>query len=266
MSNTGISKVFAFTLLLSCLIGCKQKTGQELQERQENTEFKRMLQGIWLDESENLAFQAKGDTILYPDSTSMSVAFKVYDDSIAIGGTKYGIVKLSPHFFCMKNQNGDVVKYTKTDDSEYNRYFEQRKVDIAVYSGVVKTDTVFMWQGERYHSYIAVNPTKYKVICNVLNDDGVEVGNVYYDNIIHLSVYHGERQIFSRDFRKHEYAKFVPKDILDKSILNKMEFSHGDADGLHFYTSICMPGAVSCYMLDTRITYEGELLMELLGN
>lgn len=251
--------------LASCLICCMPVTKQEMSERQENTEFKEILQGVWLDESENVAFRAKGDTIIYPDSTIMSVAFKVYDDSIAIGGTMYGIVKLAPHLFSMKNQSGDVVKYTKTDDSEYNRYFEQRKVDIAVYSGVVKTDTVYMWKGERYHSYIAVNPTKYKVICNVLNDDGVEVSNVYYDNIIHLSVFNGARQIFSRDFHKRQYAKFIPKDILDKSILNKMEFSHGDAEGLHFHTSICMPGAVSCYMLDTSVAYDGKLSMKLLG-
>lgn len=253
-------------LFVACFVGCKPKAEQELQESRENAVFKEMLQGIWLDESENLAFRAKGDTIFYPDSTSLSVAFKVYDDSIAIGGIKYGIVKLSQNIFFMKNQNGDVVKYTKTDDSEYMRDFEQRKVDISVYSGVVKSDTVIVWQGERYHSYIAINPTKYKVIGNVLNDDGVEVSNVYYDNIIHISVFNGARQIFSRDFRKEQYAKFVPKDILGKAILNKMDFSHADADGLHFYASICMPGAVSCYMLDTRITYGGKLTMELLGN
>jgi len=255
-----------WAVLLACLVGCKPNAGQEVQEKQENAEYKKMIQGIWLDESENVAFRAKGDTIIYPDSTSMSVAFKIYDDSIDIGGTMYGIVKLSPHLFNMKNQNGDVVKYTKTDDNEYKRYFEQAKVDIAVYSSVVKSDTVTTWQGERYHSYIAINPTKYKVICNMLNDNGVEVSNVYYDNIIHISVFNGARQIFSSDFRKQQYAKFVPKDILDKAILNKMEFSHGDADGLHFYTSICMPGSVSCYLLDTRITYDGKLFMELIGN
>lgn len=259
-------KYCVLAVLVTCLAGCKPKAGQEVQERQENTEYREMLQGIWLDESENVAFRAKGDTIIYPDSTSLSTVFKVYDDSINIGDVMYSIVKFTPHLFSMKNQNGDVVRYTKTDDSEYMRYFEQGKVDISVYSSVVKTDTVIIWQGERYHSYIAINPTKYKVIGNALNDDGVEVSNVYYDNIIHLSVYNGSRQIFSRDFRKQQYARFVPKDILDKAILNKMEFSHGDAEGLHFYTSICMPGAVSCYMIDTRITYDGKLFMELIGN
>ena len=104
-------------MLFRSLVGCKPNAGQEVQEKQENAEYKKMIQGIWLDESENVAFRAKGDTIIYPDSTSMSVAFKIYDDSIDIGGTMYGIVKLSPHLFNMKNQNGDVVKYTKTDDN-----------------------------------------------------------------------------------------------------------------------------------------------------
>lgn len=260
-----LRKYFIFIFLLS-LVACNKQADSSVKEKRENKEMKAMMQGIWLDESENVAFRAKGDTIYYPDSTSMSVEFKVMDDSIVIGDSQYKIMKLSQNLFCMENASGDEVRYTKTDDESYMEDFKQKKVDIKTYSGVYKTDTVITWQGERYRSYIAVNPTRYRVICSTLNDDGVEVSNVYYDNIIHISVFNGARQVFSRDFRKQQYAKFIPGEILEKSILNNIELSYADASGLHFYTSICMPGAVSCYMLDTRITYDGKLFMELLSN
>lgn len=250
-----------------CLAACNSKTETQKTETQENTEAKRMLQGIWLDESENVAFRAKGDSIYYPDSTSISVVFKIAGDSITIGNARYKVVNQGAHLFWMENQNGDVVKYSKTDDEQgYMRYFEQRKVDIITYSSVHKTDTVVIWQGERYHSYIAINPTRYRVVRNILNDDGVEVGNVYYDNIIHISVFNGAKQVFSRDFRKQQYSEFIPDGILSQSILNNMVFSHADDDGLHFNTSICMPDAASCYVIDTRITYNGNLHMEVLDN
>lgn len=256
-----IRNLCVFLSLLMCIAACKQKSEQQVTERQEDKEAKKMLQGIWLDESENVAFRAKGDSIFYPDSTSITAAFKFVGDSVTIGSASYKVVKQASHLFWIENQNGDVVKYTKTDDESYD--FEHHKVDIVTYTSVHKTDTVVMWNGERYHAYIAINPTKYRVVCNVLNDDGVEVGNVYYDNIIHVSVYKGAQQIFSSDIKKQQYAGSVPEDILSHSILNDMELSHADANGLHFYTSVCMPDVASCYMLDTRITYDGKLNVEI---
>ncbi|MBQ1880221.1 MAG: DUF4738 domain-containing protein, partial [Lachnospiraceae bacterium] len=34
---------------------------------------------------------------------------------------------------------------------------------------------VVNYEGKRYHLYIAVNPTKYKVVRHTLNDDGLDV-------------------------------------------------------------------------------------------
>lgn len=259
----GRSSVVIFVMILS-LAACVSKHGQLEADYREDVKAKKALQGIWLNESENVAFRAKGDTIFYPDSTSVSVVFKIIKDSIYIGDSQYKIVKHAAHLFWIENQNGDTVKYSKTDDSDYLHYFEQPKVDIVIYTSVYKTDTVVTYNNNRYHAYIAINPTKYRVVRNVLNDDGVEVGNIYYDNIINVSVFKGAEKLFSQDINKKQYARFVPESILKQSILNKMEFSHSDAEGLHFKTSICMPDAACSYMLDTRITYDGKLFMELM--
>ena len=128
----------------------------------------------------------------------------------------------------------------------------------------VKKDSVVTYNGERYHWYIAINPTKYKVVTHSYNDDGLEVENVYYDNIMHISIFNGSRQIFSSDFKKQQYGKLVPEGFLDEAILGAMDFDHIDADGLHFDATLCKPDGASCYMIDTQIAFTGKLTMKLL--
>ena len=128
----------------------------------------------------------------------------------------------------------------------------------------MKKDSVVTYNGERYHWYIAINPTKYKVVTHSYNDDGLEVENVYYDNIMHISVFNGSRQIFSSDFKKQQYGKLVPAGFLDEAILGAMDFGHIDADGLHFDATLCKPDGASCYMIDTQIAFTGKLTMKLL--
>ncbi len=52
---------------------------------------------------------------------------------------------------------------------------------------LIKRDTVVVRGDEKYHLYVQVNPTSYKVYKSSYNDDGVEVDNVYYDNIVNLA-------------------------------------------------------------------------------
>ena len=97
-----------------------------------------------------------------------------------------------------------------------------------------------------------------------MNEDGLEVENVYYDNIIHLSIFNGSTQIFSRDFRKPQYEKKVPAQFLTKSILNNMEYDKTDAEGFHVNASLCTPGNASCYMVGHVISFDGKLTTKLL--
>lgn len=266
----GYKVILSHSLLTLCiffaLFGCKEKS-KDVNSMEENTEAERMLQGIWTDDdTEEVTFEIKGDTIFYPDSTSLPTSFKVFGDTLVMGlnKAKYPIVKQAPHLFWFLNQNGDVVKLVKSDDPSDSVAFVHDKPKVQTYNEVVKRDTVITHNGERYHCYIAINPTKYKVIRTTYNNDGVGVDNIYYDNIIHISIYKGAAQIYSRDFRKQMYARFVPKQFLNQSILSDMEFSKADAHGFHFNATICMPDGTSCYMLDTNISFTGNLSMKLL--
>ena len=249
---------------LVLLTGCSQKAQQApAGEQSESKEAKALLQGIWLDaETEEVSLSVKGDTIFYSDSTSMPAYFKIVGDSLVFAsGTKYGIVKQTEHLFWFKNQNGDVVKLKKSDNPD-DVHFIHDAPPVLTYSHQVKKDSAINYNGERYHWYVAINPTKYKVVKRSYNEDGVEVENVYYDNIMHISVYHGAKCLYSSDFRKQQYSKYVPKSFLEEAVLGNMEYDRADAQGLHFRATLCIPDGASCYLVDTTIDYKGQMSMK----
>lgn len=251
---------------VSLFVACKGKSGATA-DATEDIEAKKMLQGIWIDgDIGDVTFKVDGDNILYPDSTSQSATFKIVGDTLVIGtDDKYPIVKRSSQTLWFENPNGDVVKLNKSNDPDDALVFtRESKHTVPIITEVVKKDTVVMYAGERYHCYIAINPTKYKVVNTTYNPDGVAVDNVYYDNIIHLSIYKGGNKLYSKDLDKKMYARFVPKQILAQSILSGMEFYKIDNRGFHFNTTICIPDNASCYMLDTYVSQKGQLAMELI--
>ncbi len=260
--NKVLFLLFTISLLLASCSG-KEKP---FLERPENREAKQMLQGVWLDEStESAVIQVKGDTVFYADSTSMPAYFKVVEDSLYIGSTgRYRIEKHTEHLLWITDQDGDVAKYIKSSDDSMEEVFEQTKPQVLMLTEVLKRDTVVFYNGNRYHLYVAINPTKYKVSRHTVNADGLDVENVYYDNIINLSIYNGNERIFSRDFRKNIYNKKVPSQVLSQAILNDMTFEKADAKGLHFRASVCVPGDAACYMVGHTVTYDGQLTTQLL--
>lgn len=256
----------AFLLLMAAMTSC-QHTASPQEEKPEDTGAKADMQGIWVDEdTREVFFRAQGDSIFYPDSTSQPAYFRIVGDTLMMGsaGMGYAIVKLSSNVLWFTISNGDVVKLRKSEEASDTLAFSFDAPKIISVIEVVKKDTVVNYDGERYHCYIAVNPTKYKVIRNTYSDDGVEVERIYYDNIIHISVFHGARRLFSSDLRKDIYGSLVPERFLSQSVLGNVDFSHVDNNGFHFYTTVCIPDGSTCYLLDTRVDFEGKMELELL--
>lgn len=242
------------------LVGCRQNNSSTLPD---DKEAKAMLQGVWVDEeSGDVTFRVKGDTIYFSDATSMPTYFRIYEDSLYLAsGTAYGIVKQTEHLFWFKNQNSDLLKLQKGDDNDVE--LEHGSPSVLTYTHQVKVDSVVTYNNTRYHWYIAINPTKYKVTKRTFNDDGLEVENVYYDNIMNVSVFQGANKIYSSDFRKQQYSDFVPASFLDEAIFANMTFSHIDAAGLHFNATLCIPDGATCYMVESTISYTGAMSMKL---
>ena len=253
-------------LLLIATVSCKQ-SGKPLDERKESREAKVLMQGLWVDEeSEEVFFKMEGDSVYYPDSLILPSRFRIIDDSLYIGTSgSYYIVKQTEHVLWFKNHNGEIVKLKKSDEKgdEEETYTAPIR-PIVQLKNVLKKDTVVFLDGQRYHCYIAINPTRYKVIRTSYNEDGLQVDQVYYDNIIHVSVFQSNRQLFSHDLRKQFYQKSVPDDFLQQAILNDMSFDHVDEQGFHFNATLCMPDAASCYMVDNIVSTDGLLSTKLI--
>ena len=233
MSKLNIFFSIGLILLFS---GCRQKSVNS-PENKESVEAKRLLQGIWIDdESDAVIFKVKGDTVYYPDSTIIPTYFRIIDDTLLIGTvpTKYHIIKQAPHLFWFESPNGEVVKLKKSDEpADATAFTQQQPPQAFIINNVIKRDTVVFLDNQRYHCYIAINPTKHKII-------------------------------YSKNFVKQMFAKKVPDGFLNQAILSDMVFDKVDNRGFHFNATLCIPDVASCYMVATIISQNGSATMELL--
>lgn len=250
------------TIVMAC--GGKQNPTEQPESLQEDKQAKTLLQGVWIEkETEEVSFRAVNDTIFYPDSMSQPAYFRIFKDSFYVSGLSYSIEKQSEHVFCFRNQNGELVELVKSDDPMDEQVFEEQKPHVLSYSSVVNRDSVVMLDGDRYHWYITINPTKYTVKNTSYNDEGVGVENVYYDNIIHISLFQGARRLYSSDIKKQMFSKMIPVQFLENAILCNIEFIHADAKGFHFQATVCKPDGVSCYVVAITVDKNGKQFMSL---
>lgn len=257
--------IIVFLLCLS-FVACKQQSADGTKgEMSEDLEAKAMLQGIWIEsETKEVSFLAKGDTIFFPDSTSQPSHFRIIGDSFCLGENRYAIIKQTEHLFCFQNQTGEEVRLEKSGNNEDSLAFVDSQPEILSLNEVLKIDSVVLFGGERYHWYIAVNPTRYKVTKETYNSDGVSVKNVYYDNIIHISIYRGSVCLFSRDIKKQMFTDDVPQQFLEQAVLGNIKYDHVDSRGVHFDVNLCIPDVASCYIVEALIGFDGQMTKRLL--
>lgn len=254
--------ILHFSVLL--FVSCERKNNVAVVSTAESGQAKALLQGIWIDsETDEVVFRAKGDTIFYPDSTSMPAYFKIVNDSLVLDKQPYPILKQAANLFYFRNQTGDIVKLRKSDDPNDALYFTHEQAQtLTMVSEIQKCDSVVVYSGQRYHWYIAINPTKYKVTKTIYNNDGVGVENVYYDNIIHISIYRGAERLFSCDYRKQMFDRLIPAEFLKQAILGNMRYGSTDERGFHFDATLCVPDG-ACYIVSIVIDFAGQSSMEL---
>ena len=263
-----LKEIIIYSLLLFLIVGCNSKSSRIRNEKfQEDYNAKQMLQGIWRDEDENeVVFRAKGDTIFYPDTTSRPVYFQIISDTLVLHGSnvmKYPIVKQTAQLFEFKNQNGDIVRLIKSSNPDDILQFEHRSLVVLNQNTLIKRDTVVNYNNKRYHCYIQVNPTTYKVIKTAYNDEGVEVDNVYYDNIIHISIFQGKTRLYSKDLYKKDFTKDVPQQFLKQSVLSDISFIGIDRIGVHFTANLGIPDSYLSYVVEIIILLNGTMRMQV---
>lgn len=258
-----------FLSLLLLLSACTEsKKEAQKQERKEDLAAKKRFQGIWVDrETGNVLFKAQGDSIYYPDTVNVPVRFWIYNDTLYLSGdrvTAYPIDHMGEYLFSFHSLMGDVVSLQRSESQSDTLYFVHKNTAPITYNQVVRKDTVVFYNDERYHCYVYVNPSKQKVYKTSYTEEGMAVENAYYDNVIHICVYHGRQRLYGRDYDKNSFKGLVPDNFLSQSILSNMEFDKVDADGFHFNATVCIPDDASCYMICILVDFNGKVTTELI--
>jgi hypothetical protein len=101
------------------------------------------------------------------------------------------------------------------------------------------------------------------VIKPTYNDDGVEVDNVYYDNIVYVSLYQGATKVFSRDFHKQDFKRQIPGPFLRQGILSDIVFQKIDQEGVTYTAVIASPDSDSSYEVNIIISFRGQMRLEI---
>lgn len=253
--------IILFPLFFSCNNQQKKPV-----ERNENIEFKAALQGMWMDENtESPVLQIKGDSIYYFDVAIPSVLFKVFDDSLITYGaankTSYQIIKQSAYTLWLQTEIGGLIQLSKVDNTTDSIIFANNtiKEEPQQTTEVIQKDQVVFYNNVRYRGYVYINPSEIKVIRPEYTEEGFQVDNVYYDNIIHICVYEGKNKLFGKDVMKKDFEGIIPDDFLQWSILSDMNFKGVDDKGYQYQASICIPNETSCYLVNISISENGNL-------
>ncbi len=255
--------------ILCVAVSCGKNKRLEKKVVEEDREAKAMLQGIWNDDdTDEPLYWIKGDSIFYADTTNVPVYFKVVGDTLITRGNEevhYKIDRRTKALFWFHSLSDDIVKLHRSEDVNDSLAFQHsERPKIITYTDVVKRDSVFKWNTDRYHCYVAVNPTSKRVRLTTYNNDGMAVDNVYYDNIINICVYKGAARLYSKDFSKEDFNGLISTRFLKQAILTDMTIDGMDSKGCRFNATVCNPDGASCYMVRIRVGFDGRMSKELI--
>ncbi len=258
-----MQKLTLYPFLTFCLFlfgcGAKQNGGLSQKDRQAMA----MLEGIWVDASEeDVSFSVKGDTIYFPDSTTRPVGFKIIGNSLILNGSntsKYKITRQGQNLFEFDNGSGGVSRFLRSENPSDSLLFNYGHTVVVNRGITVSMDSIVSFKGNKYRCSIKVSPTKTEVYKSRINDDGLEVENVFYDNKVHLSIHSSGNEIFSKDFLKSDFEAYFPNYMLSECILSNITLSGVDDKGFHFLSQMAIPDSPSSFIVEFVVSFKGKV-------
>jgi len=258
-------KLVKYILCLVLVMFCACQKGSRLQNMSEDKVAKELLQGVWLNDSTEMpVFQAVGDTFRYVGSNASSVLFKIIRDSIYLLGDdtlSYKIVRQGENTFWINTAIDVIMKMHRYDEEEDLLAFipQTEPAPVNLIQEYVEKDSVIVYNDIRYRGYVFINPSRYKVVRTIYDENGIGVENVYYDNIIHICVYRGADELYGRDIDKKLFKDYLDADELAASILSDMDFMAVDVDGFHYRAMLTVPESAVSRYVDLIISPQGVL-------
>ena len=260
-------KLFSKVLIcISLMSSCSGQPQKKEEMEKEDLIAKEWLQGTWIDDmTETPLFTAKGDTIYYIDEPAVPVAFKIIEDTLKTYGRKvsnYHIKKQGKSFIWIQSFMGDILQLSKAENSQDSLWIP-RQTPKEKTDNVISKDNVVHYNNQRFRGYVYINPTNIKVHQPEITEEGLEIENIYYDNIIHICVYEGKNKLFGRDMKKQDFESLIPVEYYQRAILSDMEFGGVNAKGYQYQATLCIPNSASCYLVNISITKDGDITYEL---
>lgn len=266
------NRILLFVILLvtvsftySCTGGSKT---DESVEAQEDIEAKNKLQGTWKNDLEgDYVFSFKGDSIYFTDSVSVPALFCVINDTLIVKSNKpvkYAIKSLNSTQFVFINMNGDEVELVKDEAVDLSTIGQRSLAVTNVNQGkTIKKDSVMTVGNHKYHVYTQVNPTTFKVFQQTTNDDGLNVEQIFYDNIVYVGVFDGGQKIFGQDFSKKSFEKKVPDSYLSNAILSEITMDKATTEGINLTAILAIPNSSTTFHVNILISPEGKLTLTI---
>ena len=256
--------------IITCILlftACAEQSRKEEKTEKEDLKAKELLQGTWIDDmTETPLLQFKGDTLYYMDESVSPVAFKVIKDSLKTYGqqtSSYHIEKQGEYIFWIQSTMGEILQLSKAESSIDSLFSVQEAQTNEHNQEVMVKDHIVHFNNTRYRGYAYINPTNIKVVHPEITEEGLEVDNIYYDNIIHICVYEGKNRLFGRDMKKADFESLLPKEYFQRAILSDMDFIGVNAKGYQYQATLCIPNSASCYLVNISITQDGDITYEL---
>ena len=243
---------------LGMLPGCLSPQQHGAEKQDENQEVIQRLQGIWLDDNtEAPLFKIQGDSIYYASQINAPMAFSVHNDTMTVYSAQpihYFIEECLSYSLRYRTSVGETVSLHKaeSDTLSFGTVVPVKVVENEVF----EKDSVIFHGGERYRGYAYINPTKKRVTLVSINEEGLPVENIYYDNIIHICVYKGKDRLFSKDINKEMFARVVPADFLNNAILSDMDFVRVDEKGYRYVATLSIHDGAACYNIWLDVSKE----------
>ncbi len=231
---------------------------------------KELFQGIWLeDDSEAILFKVSGDTIYYADSKNEPVYFEIIKDSLFMYGneiSRYRIDKQTENEFWFHALSDNIIKLHKSDNLSDTLLFDgdnYSQIPQPVIKEVAKRDTLINANGKRYRFVSSVVSTDIKVIKTSYSEEGLSMDNVFYDNIVRLTVYEDKKEVYNGEITKELFKEIVPEDFIEKSILSDVKVKRVTNNGYQYVSILRIPESYVSYVINTNIRPDGSVGLEL---
>ena len=252
-------------LAIMVLFSSCGRGGSRLERLSEDKVAKQLLQGVWLDDVSDMPLiRVSGDTFTYVEGDASSMNFKIIQDSLYLLGqdtTAYKIVRQGESVFWLQTDADHLLKLhlSEYDDDLYA--FNQPTVaqEEPIVQKQMQKDSVIVYDGVRYRGYVFINPSKYKVLKTVIDENGIAQQVIFYDNIIHICVYEGANELYGKDIRKDMFSDYFDSNILAMLLLSDMDFTGVDTEGYHYRALLTIPESPVSYSMNLTISPQGSL-------